>query len=101
MAPVVGWNLTAAAGAPGAVGTPAAYYSAGTHTKHVVYRAADGGLHEVWWVPGGGIPVHVDLTAAYGAPPAADDPAAFTVEGPNTQHVTYRGTDQHIYEVRR
>jgi hypothetical protein len=101
VAPVVGWNLTAAAGAPGAVGTPAAYYSAGTHTKHVVYRAADGGLHEVWWVPGGGIPVHVDLTATYGAPPAADDPAAFTVEGPNTQHVTYRGTDQHIYEVRR
>jgi hypothetical protein len=29
-----------------------------------------------------------------------DRPAAFTVEGPNTQHVAYRGTDQHIYEVR-
>jgi Trypsin len=101
VAPVVGWDLTAAAGAPAAVGTPAAYYSAGTHTKHVVYRAADGGLHELWWVPGGGAPAHVDLTAAYGAPPAADDPAAFTVEGPNTQHVTYRGTDERIYEVRR
>jgi Trypsin len=100
VAPVVAWDLTAAAGAPAAVGTPAAYYSAGTRTKHVVYRAADGGLHEIRWVPGGGTPAHVDLTAAYGAPPAADDPAAFTVEGPNTQHVTYRGTDRHIYEVR-
>ena len=98
--PVAGWDLTALSGAPKATGTPAAYYSAGTNTKHVIYRAADGGLHEIWWVPGGGTPAHVDLTAAYGAPPAAGDPAAFTVEGPNTQHVTYRGIDNHIYEVR-
>ena len=49
--------------------------------------------------PGGGTPGWVNLTAAYGLPPAADDPAAFTVEGPNTQHVVYRGTNNHIYEV--
>jgi hypothetical protein len=30
---------------------------------------------------------------------AADRPTAFTVEGANTQHVAYRGTDNHIYEV--
>ena len=102
VAPVVGWDLTAVAGAPAAVGTPAAYYSAGTNTKHVIYRDADGGLHELWWVPGAaGIPAHVDLIAAYAAaPPAAGDPRAFTIEGPNTQHVVYRGTDQHIYEMR-
>jgi len=53
-------------------------------------------------VPGAaGIPAHVDLIAAYAAaPPAAGDPRAFTIEGPNTQHVVYRGTDQHIYEMR-
>lgn len=88
------------AGAPAPVGTPAAYYSAGTNTKHVMYRSADGGLHEIWWVPGGGEPAWVNLTAAYGAPRAADRPTAFTVEGPNTQHVAYRGTDGHIYEIR-
>jgi hypothetical protein len=101
VAPIVGWDLTAPSGAPAAAGTPApaAYYSAGTNTKHVLYRSANGRLHEIWWVPGGGTPAWVNLTAAYGAPAAADRPAAFTVEGPNTQHVAYRGTDKHIYEV--
>ena len=96
---VVGWNLSLPSGAPAGTGTPAAYYSAGTNTKHVFYRSGDGQLHEIWWVPGGGTPAHVNLTTAYGLPAAADDPAAFTVEGPNTQHVVFRGTDGHIYEV--
>jgi hypothetical protein len=100
VAPVAGWDLTAPSGAPAAVGTPAVYYSAGTNTKHVIYRSSDGQLHELWWVPGGGTPAHVNITASYCAPPAADRPAAFTVEGPNTQHVAYRATDNHIYEVR-
>ena len=100
VAPVAGWDLTAPSGAPAAVGTPAVYYSAGTNTKHVIYRSSDGQLHELWWVPGGGTPAHVNITAAYCAPAAADRPAAFTVDGPNTQHVAYRATDNHIYEVR-
>jgi len=100
VAPVSGWDLTGLSGAPAATGNPTAYYSAGTNTKHVMYRSADGRLHEIWWVPGGGTPAHVDLTTFAGAPPAADRPMAFTVEGPNTQHVTYRGTDGHIYEIR-
>jgi len=45
------------------------------------------------------VPAHVDITAAYRAPAAADRPAALTVEGPNTQHVAYRATENHIYEV--
>jgi hypothetical protein len=41
----------------------------------------------------------VDL-GVYGAPKSIiERPAAFTVEGPNTQHVAYRGTNNHIYEV--
>jgi len=75
------------------------YYSAGTNTKHVIYRSADNHLNEIWWVPGG-IPTHVDLTLQALAPPAADRPTAFTVEGPNSQHVVYRGTDGHIHEIR-
>jgi hypothetical protein len=99
VAPVAGWDLTARAGAPKATGTPAAYYSAGTNTKHVIYRSSNGRLHEIWWVPDGA-PGHVDLTAFANAPLAADRPVAFTVEGPNTQHVVYRGTNDHIYEIR-
>jgi len=98
--PVIGWDLVANSNAPAAVGTPAAYYSAGTNTKHVVYRSADNRLHELWWVPGENNPHHVDLTDFAAAPPAADRPAAFTVEGPNTQHVAYRASDDDIYEIR-
>jgi hypothetical protein len=99
LAPVVGWDLTPS-GAPAApAGALAAFYSAGTNTKHVIYRSSNNRLHEIWWTPGGGTPVHVDITSFYGAPPAADRPAAFAVEGPSMQHVAYRGTNQHIYEV--
>jgi hypothetical protein len=44
-------------------------------------------------------PAHVDLTVETLAAPAADRPAAFTIDGPNTQHVIYRGTDNQIHEL--
>ncbi|MEK6374973.1 MAG: hypothetical protein AABO58_20040 [Acidobacteriota bacterium] len=99
--PVNRWDLTAAAAnAPPAASDPAAYYSAGTNTKHVIYRSANGHLNEIWWVPGGGIPAHLDITLLALAPSAADKPTAFTVEGPNSHHVVYRGTDGQIHEIR-
>jgi hypothetical protein len=99
--PVSGWDLTAAAaGAPPAASNPAAYYVAANNTKHVIYRSADGHLNELWWFPGGGTPAHVDVTRAAFAPLAVDDPSAFTVEGPNSQHVVFRGTDGQIHEIR-
>jgi len=95
------WDLTVPASAPPADSDPAVYYSAGTNTKHVIYRSADGHLNEIWWVPGGGRPAHVDLTLWALAPIAAPGrPAAFTIDGPNTQHVVYRGTDGHVHEIR-
>lgn len=97
--PVQGWDLTAPSGAPRPLGRLAAYYSRGTNTKHVVYRSSDSRLHEIWWVPGGGTPVHVDLTAFAGAPTASGAPVAFTIEGPNTQHVAFVGDDGHVYEI--
>ena len=39
-----------------------------------------------------------DLTAATGAPAAAGDPAGYTLAS-TTQHVVYRGTDNHIHEL--
>jgi hypothetical protein len=94
---------TAAPGAPPARSDPAAYYNAGTNTKHVIYRSADGHLNDIWWVPGG-VLTHIDLTVEALAPPAADrpfdTPAAFCVEGPNTQHAVYRGADRQVHEIR-
>ena len=97
-APVAAWDLTVSASAPPADSDPAVYYSAGSDTKHVIYRSADGHLHEIWWVFGAQ-PAHVDLTVAALAPPAVERPAAFTIDGPNTQHVIYRGSDNQIHEI--
>jgi alpha/beta superfamily hydrolase len=102
VAPVVGWDITTLLGAPTAAGTPAAYYSAATNTKHVIYRPVfSTQLHEIVWAPGGWVRAHINLTTAYEAPPAngLDQPEAFTVQAANTQHIAYRGTDNLIYEL--
>ncbi len=99
--PVAGWDLTDEAIAPAAVGTPIAYYSAVQNTKHVVYRSADGRLHDLWWLPGGSrVPQDIDLTEFSQAPKAADDPFAFAVDLDGSHHVTYRAANNHIYEIR-
>ncbi|HKP62985.1 MAG TPA: trypsin-like serine protease [Polyangiales bacterium] len=96
-------DLTAASGAPlaNAATEITGYYSAGTNTKHIFYRTNDGHLHEIWWYPGYPSHYHVDLTVETPAPLAADSkPTSFTVEGPNTHHLVYRGTDNAIHEIR-
>ena len=40
-----------------------------------------------------------DLTAATGATAAAGDPAGYMFDAQGTQHVNYRGTDGHVYEL--
>jgi hypothetical protein len=96
---VGGWDLSAAAGAPAASGKPTAFYNPANNTKHVVYRGTDGRLIDIRWVPGGP-PSTVDLTSEAGAPLAADRPVGFATPGTHTQHVAYRGSDNHIYEIR-
>jgi hypothetical protein len=96
--PVSHWDLTAVSGAPAAASDPVSFYSAYTNTKHVFYRATDGHLIELWWVPGGGVPAHVDLSLMALAPPAVEKPGAFA-DGP-TRHVVYRAADNHIHEIR-
>ena len=98
-APVAGRDLTSLSGAPPATGDPVAYYNAGRNTKHVIYGSAHILLNDISWTPGS-LPGYLDLTEAATAHPATDRLAAFTVEGPNdTQHVAYRGLNNHIYEV--
>jgi len=96
-----GWHhndLTNAAGAPAAAGDPAGYMFAAQGTQHVVYRGSDNHIHELWWNGSGWH--HNDLTnAAGGAPAAAGDPAGYMFDAQGTQHVVYRGTDNHIHEL--
>jgi hypothetical protein len=94
-------NLTASTpGAVAATGTPAAYYSAGTNTHHVIYRTELGLLHDIGWQTRNSTPQLSDRTIVH-APSSSARLAGFTVEGPNTQHVAYRGDDNHIHEARR
>ena len=96
-APVTAWNLTVTAGAPPAASDPAVYYNAASDTKHVIYRAANGHLHEIWWFFGGAR--DVDLTLSALTRRAAGVPAAYIVDGTGSQHVIYRSTDNEIREI--
>jgi hypothetical protein len=98
--PVNFWDLGAPSGAPLAASDPAAYYSARTNTKHVIYRSANGHLNEIWWVPGGGTPYHLDLTLIASAPLAVGDPSAYLVAADGTHHVIYRSSDGRLHELR-
>ena len=85
------------AGAPNAVGDPAGYLFAAQNTQHVIYRAADHHIHELWWDADGWH--HHDPTGDNDAPNAAGDPAGYVVDTECTQHIVYRSDDQHIYEL--
>ncbi len=89
-------DLTAAAGAPAAVGDPAGYTWAVDSTEHAVYRGADAHIHELWF---NGAWNHNDLTVAAGAPAAASDPAGYTWSVDSTQHVVFVGSDNHVHEL--
>ncbi len=98
--PSGGWHdgdLTAAMGAPSAAGDPAAYVFDAEGSQHVIYRAGDGHLFELWWTAwqgGAG-----DLTATAGAAPPAGDPAGYVFSAEGTQHVVYRSADGHLHEM--
>jgi hypothetical protein len=99
VAPVSGRDLTALSGAPAAAGNVSGGYNPADNTQHVVFRSSDGRLHELWWTLGNGAVGHVDLTAAYGAPRAADRPVYYSSARWPHQHVAYRGANRHIYEL--
>lgn len=99
LAPVVGRDLTVLAGAPTAAGDMSGGYNPADNTQHVIYRSGNGRLHELWHFLGETEVHHVDLTAAYDAPAAADRPAYYATATAPHQHVGYRGTDGHIHEL--
>jgi len=87
-------------GCPARGGNPAGGYVPETNTKHLVYRDADGHLHDLAWAPGSGMPARTDITAASLAPGAADDPVFVALPGSTTSRVVYRGIDHQIHEIR-
>ncbi len=96
-----GWHhadLSDQTGAPPAFGDPAGYAWDAHPTQHVIYRGANGTIHELWWSQDANWN-HQDLSGITGAPPAAGDPAGYAWEGHPTQHVVYRGVDGHIHEL--
>lgn len=99
VAPVVGRDLTALSGAPVAEGRVSGGYNAADNTQHVIFRSSDGRLHELWHFLGEAAVHHEDLTAAYGAPAATGSPVYYSTPWSPNQHVAYRGTDGHIYDV--
>lgn len=99
VAPVRGRDLTALSGAPAAVGNVSGGYNPGDNTQHVIFRSGNGRLHELWHFLGEAAVHHVDLTAAYAAPSAADRPVYYVSPRAPNQHVAYRGTNGHIYEL--
>ena len=99
VAPVRGRDLTALSGAPRAVGDATGGFNPSDNTQHVIFRSSDGRLHELWHVLGETAVHHTDLTAAYAAPPAIDRPVYYATARAPHQHVAYRGTNGHIYEL--
>lgn len=101
LAPGLSWthyDLSEAVDAPAAVGAPFGYYTPAGSTSRVLFRSADGHLHEIY-LPQGQAWQHYDLTEGCGAPAAAGDPHAFVSGDTLTARVTYRSADGHIHEL--
>jgi hypothetical protein len=91
--------LTQMAGAPPAVGQPAAYVWEGDGTQHVIYRGADGQIHELWFRQGNGWKYGGALSTITGGPAAISDPVGYAWEKDDTQHVLYVGADGLVHEL--
>ena len=68
--------------------------------RHVVYRSADGQLHELSVSPDGSRGRESIITMLAKAPPAAGRPAACSL-GPGDRRVFYRGKAGHLHELLR
>src|SRR5262249_36112980 len=70
------------------------------HTHHVLFRGAEGSIHELYRVRDGQWQ-HADLTAETKAPTAVGDPTCYLKENDGTKHVLFRSSSGDICEVYR
>jgi len=91
-------DLTTATNAPPGYG-PVGYAWEKDGSQHVVYKGTDKRIYELKTSLGSGNWVLTDLTKEANAPPADSSPSGYAWEKDNTQHVVYKGIDQHIYEL--
>jgi hypothetical protein len=91
-------NLTVDTGAPGPVSEVAAYVRSDNGTNAIVYRSADGHIHELSLLEGASTWQAGDLSSLTGATAAVGNPAAY-VRSDGTNAVVYRGSDGHIHEI--
>jgi hypothetical protein len=69
-------------------------------SRHVVYPARDGQLHELSVASDGSAVEDVMISGLAKGPPAAGPPAAYIL-GPGKRRVVYRGTSGHLHELAR
>jgi hypothetical protein len=100
-------DLTTATDAPLASGTPSGYTWDADKSQHVVYRAIDGHIVELYYLASQQVWKANDLTEqaarqAGSTPPlAAGSPFGYVWDVDGAQHVVYRGVDKHIHEFVR
>jgi hypothetical protein len=85
--------------APQAAGDPVAYSWNLDTLDHVVYRGVDDHIHQLTY---DGSWHWTDVTHVADPPPTstvATDPSAYTYDHDHSQHVVYRGLDDHIHEL--
>jgi len=96
------WTLTNVSDAAAAPVKPvagsqiSAYASAAAGSRYVVYRGADGVIHELA-APFGGGWLHTAIGAAL--TPAKGDPCGYARDAGPDRHVVYRGADDQIVEL--
>jgi hypothetical protein len=94
-----GWHhndLTTAAGAPDASGSPFGFMFAGN--QEVLFRGVDNHIHELSWNSAGWH--DSDLTIATGAPPTLyADPTGYAFNAYGSQHVIYGADNGHVIEL--
>ncbi|MHA1169822.1 MAG: hypothetical protein ACTSRU_18490 [Candidatus Hodarchaeales archaeon] len=91
-------NLSQATGAPEAIGNPIGYAWENNRSEHIIFRSVDNLIYELYWKPGGGWNCS-PLSQKLQAPPADSDPAAYVWESNSSEHIAYRGMDNHIHEL--
>jgi len=96
-----GGAISQKAGAPAAAGDPYGFTWEDDHTMHVIYRGAEGNVHELWFTKDGGGQWKYGgaINSTTASPAVAGDVAGFVWEHDHSQHIIYRGTDNDIHEL--